>query len=153
MSRSATLKLFQQASRRIQLQSHITPLTSRPQALDPLCRPFFHPPVLTSQALRFSQLHFRPTPPSPCPSTPREFSTSSTPRKGLQPESENPKTPTVEDGETVPGEPAELTEEKYNQLSDEYLNALIEKLEQLQEETEEVDCEYSVRKTSLSNPK
>jgi hypothetical protein len=44
----------------------------------------------------------------------------------------------------VGGVPAEITVEQYNELSDDYMNALVEKLEQLQEETEEVDVEYSV---------
>ena len=41
--------------------------------------------------------------------------------------------------------PADITIERFHELADTYLEALIEKLEELQEETEEVDVEYSVR--------
>jgi frataxin len=40
--------------------------------------------------------------------------------------------------------PADITIEQFHELADQYLEALIEKLEGLQEETEEVDVEYSV---------
>jgi frataxin len=40
--------------------------------------------------------------------------------------------------------PADITIEQFHELADHYLEALIEKLEALQEETEEVDVEYSV---------
>ena len=40
--------------------------------------------------------------------------------------------------------PAEITTEQFHEVADQYLDALIEKLEALQEETEEVDVEYSV---------
>lgn len=40
---------------------------------------------------------------------------------------------------------AELTQEQYNELSDEYMDTMVEKLEELQEEREDVDVEYSVR--------
>jgi hypothetical protein len=67
--------------------------------------------------------------------------------KGLSPESEDPpsKEASTESTEyNVGGVPAELSNERYHELADEYLNGLIEKLEQLQEETEDVDCDYSV---------
>jgi frataxin len=40
--------------------------------------------------------------------------------------------------------PAEITTEQFHEVADQYLDALIEKLEALQEEAEEVDVEYSV---------
>jgi frataxin len=40
--------------------------------------------------------------------------------------------------------PADITTEQFHEVADQYLDALIEKLEALQEETEEVDVEYSV---------
>jgi frataxin len=42
--------------------------------------------------------------------------------------------------------------EKYHELADEYLNCLVEKLEQLQEEDEDVDCEYSAGVLTLVFP-
>lgn len=87
---------------------------------------------------------------------PRAFSTTRPTNKGLSPLSEDPPAPisatepSTESTEyNVGGVPAEITAEQYNELSDDYLNALVEKLEQLQEETEEVDVEYSVCSLSL----
>jgi len=45
----------------------------------------------------------------------------------------------------------EVSEERYHQLSDSYLNTLLEKLEALQEEREDVDVEYSVGVASWYN--
>ncbi len=45
--------------------------------------------------------------------------------------------------------PADITTEQFHELADQYLDALIEKLEALQEETEEVDVEYSVSALTL----
>lgn len=80
-----------------------------------------------------------------------DFSTSAKMRKGLSPESEDPQLKEkAEEKSLYASAPAELTDEKYHELSDGYLNALVEKLEELQEETEEVDVEYSVRLLPLS---
>lgn len=64
--------------------------------------------------------------------------------KGLSPESENPKPPIVESN-AEPKQAADLTQEQYNELSDEYMDMMVEKLEELQEDREDVDVEYSVR--------
>jgi len=78
---------------------------------------------------------------------PRFFSSTRPSLKGLSPESENPQ-PTPREPEhnvteSVSG-PADITIEQFHEVADAYLEALIEKLEELQEETEEVDVEYSV---------
>ncbi len=87
------------------------------------------------------------------PSMLMDFSTSAKIGKGLSPESEEPKVKEkTEEKSLYASAPAELTNEKYHELSDEYLNALVEKLEELQEETEEVDVEYSVRLLSILPP-
>lgn len=72
----------------------------------------------------------------------RSFSASRPNNKGLSPESENPPAKEAEDEPVA--SPAEISTETYHELADDYMNALVEKLEQMQEETEEVDCEYSV---------
>lgn len=77
----------------------------------------------------------------------RAFSTTVARPLGLSPESEEPpaKEETTETTEyNVGGKPADLSVEEYNQLSDDYLNVLVDKMEQMQEDNEEVDCEYSV---------
>lgn len=40
--------------------------------------------------------------------------------------------------------PANISIEQYHQLSDEYMDSIVAKLEELQEEREDVDVEYSV---------
>ncbi|KAH8601854.1 hypothetical protein B0O99DRAFT_736197 [Bisporella sp. PMI_857] len=75
-----------------------------------------------------------------------------TPRaKGITPESEDPqpKVPEeVQDGAI----PADLTIERYNELSDVYMDSIVEKLEALQEEREDVDVEYSAGVLTLTFP-
>ncbi len=162
MSRSSALKLFQRIPRRVALQTHITPLTARPVALNPLYKPYHYyaPLPLTSATLRYQQLHRNQpnirqtqTPRTISPSTSsvsiassiRSFASTGRNAKGLSPESEEPNPKIAEKNPSlgIRG-PAEISEDKYHELSDEYLNSLVEKLEQLQEETEDVDCEYSV---------
>lgn len=76
---------------------------------------------------------------------PRFFSTTRPSPKGLSPETENPQPKERESESNVTASgPADITIEHFHELADAYLEALIEKLEELQEETEEVDVEYSV---------
>lgn len=89
---------------------------------------------------------------------PRAFSTTRPAKKGLSPESEEPpipisaQEPSAESIEyNVGGVPADITLEKYHELSDEYLNSLVEKIEQLQEETEDVDCDYDAGVLNIVN--
>ena len=65
-------------------------------------------------------------------------------RKGLSPDSEDPK-PKEAEPHVVDAAPVELSNEEYNQLSDDYMDSIVNKLEELQEEREDVDVEYSVR--------
>lgn len=75
--------------------------------------------------------------------SPRFFSTTRPFLKGLSPETDNPQPKQAEPNVTATG-PADITIEQFHAVADDYLAALIEKLEQLQEETEEIDVEYSV---------
>lgn len=74
----------------------------------------------------------------------RPFSISLTAQKGLSPDSEDPK-PKEAEPHAIDAAPVELSNEQYNQLSDDYIDAIVSKLEELQEEREDVDVEYSVR--------
>lgn len=47
--------------------------------------------------------------------------------------------------------PTEITEAQYHQLADEYLEAMLNKFEELQDSRDDVDVEYSVRNL-LSSP-
>lgn len=60
------------------------------------------------------------------------------------PESENPPPREAEPHEEVSAA-TELDYEEYHQRSDQFLEALVEKLEQIQEEKSEVEVEYAVR--------
>lgn len=73
----------------------------------------------------------------------RNFSLTSTSFKGLSPESENPQPKEREelDGALTP---TEVSIEAFHELSDIYLERIIAKFEELQEDREDVDVEYSV---------
>jgi frataxin len=121
------LKLFGRASRNARTSTTI-PTSTRSFPI----RQFIIPPLV------------RPLRPiSSYVTASRAFSTSKPSFKGLSPESENP-TPKEAEPHNATAGPADLSIEKFHDLADEYMNALIEKLEQLQEEDEDVDCEYSV---------
>ncbi|KAG4411734.1 hypothetical protein IFR04_015123 [Cadophora malorum] len=92
---------------------------------------------------------------SGAPLSSRAFSTTPRTLKGLSPESADPPPKESEPEAYEPtssSEPADISIEEYHELSDAYLNGLIEKLEQLQEEREEVDVEYSAGVLTLAFP-
>lgn len=72
------------------------------------------------------------------------FSTTVPIRKGLSPETDNPQPKEAEPHSATASVPVELSTEEYNELSDEYMDTLLMKLEALAEEEEAVDAEYSV---------
>jgi hypothetical protein len=76
--------------------------------------------------------------------TARFLSTTRPLFKGLSPESENPQ-PKEAEPQNLVSAPADLTMDEYHKLSDQYLERLVDKFEALQEQKEEIDCEYSVR--------
>jgi frataxin len=127
MSRSSMLKLFGRASRNARTTTTI-PASTRSFPI----RQFIIPPLVRP-------LH----PVSSYAPASRAFSTSKPSFKGLSPESENP-TPKEAESHNPNAGPADISIEKFHDLADEYMNALVEKLEQLQEEDDDVDCEYSV---------
>ncbi|KAL8708533.1 MAG: hypothetical protein Q9220_006586 [cf. Caloplaca sp. 1 TL-2023] len=53
---------------------------------------------------------------------------------------------------THPLTPEPLTPDRYHRLADKYIDHLVSKLESLQEEREDVDCEYSAGVLTLSFP-
>lgn len=75
---------------------------------------------------------------------PRSFSTSRPSLKGLSPESEDPPAPSETEPNATASGPADISIERYHELSDLYMDTLVEKLELMQEETEDMDSEYSV---------
>lgn len=86
----------------------------------------------------------------PQPICPRRlFSASATRARGIMPHTEHP----VKD-DTAKAEPTygvvELSDSKYHELADAYLEAVLVKFEQLQDSREDVDIEYSVRRPVAS---
>lgn len=71
------------------------------------------------------------------------MSTSSAMQKGILPDSENPPAKQAEDS-PVTATPAEISEGEYHQLADEYLETILSKFEELQDEREDVDVEFAV---------
>ncbi|KAM0520085.1 hypothetical protein ACHAPE_003360 [Trichoderma viride] len=71
----------------------------------------------------------------------RQFSAQVVLRKGIMPDTSNPdKAPT---GNQITFVAAELSDEEYHDLSNEYLNDLLEKFETLQDNGSPIDVEYS----------
>lgn len=67
------------------------------------------------------------------------------------PDTEHPAKP-LNETEEVQSTPAvaEITEKEYHELADEYLENVVNRFEELQDQREDIDVEYSVR-TTLCN--
>ena len=128
MTRNAVFKLVRVATRPFSAPSSTIPRSSliRKSRLSIISRP-----VLTASI-------------QAC----RSFSTTPTASKGLSPESEDP-APKEAESNIKTAQPAELTNEQYHELADAYMDSMVERMEQLQEEKDEVDVEYSVRSLSI----
>ena len=75
---------------------------------------------------------------------PKCFSTSTRKRAGLMPDSEDPQPPNrVEEHRMT--QPTEIDEEEYHTHADQWMDAIHERAEEMQEEREDVEVEYSVR--------
>jgi frataxin len=72
------------------------------------------------------------------------LSTVSQRQKGILPDAEDPQ-PRESVETVVTTTPADLTDAEYHALADDYLAAILSKFEELQDEREDVDVEYSVR--------
>lgn len=75
----------------------------------------------------------------------RFLSTTASLPKGILPDSDDPSPPNVQTS-AVKAVPAELSDEEYHALSDEYMDTICSRLEDIAEKNAEVDVEYSVRK-------
>lgn len=74
------------------------------------------------------------------------FTTSAGSNRGIMPDTSDPHGKTTE----LPSSPvamniAELSDNDYHELSDQYLDAVVSKLEEIQEQREGWDVEFSVR--------
>ncbi len=125
------------------LQRAFTRQPSRLLRLYPLSAPAsltLTPRILSAHST--NHLTTSATPTTPIPSH-RSFHTTPTPLKGITPDSSDPQ-PNLVGSATTVGEPAEISDQTYHERADAYINELVSKLESLQEEKDDVDCEYSV---------
>lgn len=74
----------------------------------------------------------------------RYLSTTTRRHAGLMPDTHEPQPPKGEDVEHVVTQPTEISDDEYHVRSDDYMEAVHEKAEMIQEERDDVDVEYSV---------
>jgi frataxin len=83
------------------------------------------------------------TPATFAKSTAQPFTTGSWASKGLSPICEEPE-PQIHKTMATTMKPVELSDEKYHTVSDLFIENMLSKLEQIQEDKEDVDVDYSV---------
>ena len=83
----------------------------------------------------------RPASVHSAPAEPRRFLSTTANRHGITPDDKPAKSP---EPTQVLKTPADISEGTYHTVADEYLDKLISRLEELQDEREDVDVEYSV---------
>jgi frataxin len=66
------------------------------------------------------------------------------------PDSEDPQPPSRVEESRIVSQPTDVTEDEYHILADEYMEAINEKAEAMQEAREDVEVEFSVRIPHLS---
>jgi frataxin len=81
---------------------------------------------------------------SAVPQNIRYFTAGTASFKGLSPDSEDPR-PKEAEPQAVVTEPTDISIEQYHEVSDAYIDKMVAVLEELQEERDDVDVEYSVR--------
>ena len=74
----------------------------------------------------------------------RTFSYTTTPHKGLQPESSDPPPPKTEPHLSSNTEPTPISEETYHEKADSYLDRLVLALEEKAESNSDYEVEYDV---------
>ncbi|KAF9776334.1 hypothetical protein IL306_005509 [Fusarium sp. DS 682] len=81
------------------------------------------------------------------------FSTTVSSKRGIMPDTENPAKPLNEAEEIHQNAVvAEITEQEYHELADEYLDNVVSKFEELQDQREDVDVDFSAGVLSISWP-
>ena len=68
--------------------------------------------------------------------------------RGIMPESENPPPKQSEDTEN-PTVPTDISTTEFHERADDYLNELVERLEEAQEKNPDIEVEYSVRAKNI----
>ncbi|KAF4948320.1 hypothetical protein FGADI_9792 [Fusarium gaditjirri] len=81
------------------------------------------------------------------------FSTSVSSKRGIMPDTENPAKPLNEAEEIHQNAiVADITEQEYHDLADEYLDNVVGKFEELQDQREDIDVDFSAGVLSISWP-
>ncbi|GAB7360345.1 hypothetical protein MBLNU230_g8303t1 [Neophaeotheca triangularis] len=84
-------------------------------------------------------------------SSSRSFSISQPNTAGMMPDAENPQPPKQE-ADSTPNQPTPLDPEEYHTVSDEYMDAVCARAEELQEAREDVEVEYSAGVMNITFP-
>ncbi|KAF5566937.1 regulator of mitochondrial iron homeostasis [Fusarium phyllophilum] len=83
----------------------------------------------------------------------RCFSTTISDKRGIMPDTENPAKPLNEAEEIYQNAVvADITEQEYHDLADEYLDNVVGKFEELQDQREDIDVDFSAGVLSISWP-
>ncbi|KAF5625908.1 regulator of mitochondrial iron homeostasis [Fusarium tjaetaba] len=81
------------------------------------------------------------------------FSTTVSDKRGIMPDTENPAKPLNEAEEIHQSAVvADITEQEYHDLADEYLDNVVGKFEELQDQREDIDVDFSAGVLSISWP-
>ncbi|KAF5684250.1 regulatory protein [Fusarium denticulatum] len=81
------------------------------------------------------------------------FSTTISDKRGIMPDTENPAKPLNEAEEIHQNAVvADITEQEYHDLADEYLDNVVGKFEELQDQREDIDVDFSAGVLSISWP-
>ncbi|KAG9500993.1 hypothetical protein J7337_006675 [Fusarium musae] len=81
------------------------------------------------------------------------FSTTVSDKRGIMPDTENPAKPLNEAEEIHQNAVvADITEQEYHDLADEYLDNVVSKFEELQDQREDIDVDFSAGVLSISWP-
>ncbi|KAM0197029.1 hypothetical protein ACHAPA_002112 [Fusarium lateritium] len=109
----------------------------------PVCRSSFR----VAYTAHASRLLTSPTLPQ------RYFSTTVSNKRGIMPDTEHPAKPLNETEEVQPTPAvAEITEQEYHEVADEYLENVVNRFEELQDQREDIDVEYSAGVLTISWP-
>jgi frataxin len=89
-----------------------------------------------------------------CPNlSQRSFSTTVSLKKGIMPDTEDPAKPLTETEQAEPtAAVADITEQEYHEIADEYLDNVVNRFEEIQDEREDIDVEFSVHTASQLFP-
>ncbi|KAF5021433.1 hypothetical protein F66182_6527 [Fusarium sp. NRRL 66182] len=123
-----------------QVASRASRLASRAIRSTPICRSSFR----IASTVHASSLVARPQ---------SFFSTTASRTRGIMPDTEHPAKPLNEAEEVQPAAAvAEITEGEYHELADEYLDNVVGRFEELQDQRDDIDVEFSAGVLTITWP-